>query len=106
MLAAGNPVRNPPNGLFKTNATQFCFIDRIDKEPSAFIRPPAPRHQACPVSKPQRAVEAILANILKVCIERKLSSMELWRTDEIAPVVLLILFELMMLGLINYTMPI
>ena len=32
--------------------------------------------------------------------------MELWRTDEIAPVVLLILFELMMLGLINYAMPI
>jgi hypothetical protein len=37
---------------------------------------------------------------------RELSSMELWRTDEIAPVVLLILFELMMLGLINYAMPI
>jgi hypothetical protein len=32
--------------------------------------------------------------------------MEFWRTDEIAPVVLVILFELMVLGLINYTMPI
>jgi hypothetical protein len=32
--------------------------------------------------------------------------MEFWRTDEIAQVVLLILVELMVLGLINYTMPI
>ena len=32
--------------------------------------------------------------------------MEFWRTDEIAPFVLIILFELMVLGLINYTMPI
>lgn len=32
--------------------------------------------------------------------------MEFWRTDEIAPVVLLILVELMVLGLINYAMPI
>ena len=32
--------------------------------------------------------------------------MEFWRTDEIAPVVLIILIELMVLGLINYTMPI
>jgi hypothetical protein len=32
--------------------------------------------------------------------------MEFWRTDEIAPVVLLILVELMVLGLINYTMPV
>jgi hypothetical protein len=33
--------------------------------------------------------------------------MEFWRTDEIAPVVvLIILFELMVLGLINYTIPI
>jgi hypothetical protein len=32
--------------------------------------------------------------------------MEFWRTDEIAPVVLIILLELMLLGLINYTMPI
>jgi hypothetical protein len=30
--------------------------------------------------------------------------MEFWRTDEIAPVVLIILLELMLLGLINYTM--
>jgi hypothetical protein len=37
---------------------------------------------------------------------RELPSMEFWRTDEIAPVVLIILFELMVLGLINYTMPI
>jgi hypothetical protein len=29
--------------------------------------------------------------------------MKFWRTDEIAPVVLIILFELMVLGLINYT---
>ena len=33
-------------------------------------------------------------------------SMEFWRTDEIAPLVLIILIELMVLGLINYTMPI
>jgi hypothetical protein len=32
--------------------------------------------------------------------------MEFWRTDEIAPIVLIVLFELMVLGLINYTMPI
>jgi hypothetical protein len=32
--------------------------------------------------------------------------MEFWRTDEIAPVVLIILLELMLLGVINYTMPI
>jgi hypothetical protein len=32
--------------------------------------------------------------------------MEFWRTDEIAPIVLIILIELMVLGLINYTMPI
>jgi hypothetical protein len=32
--------------------------------------------------------------------------MEFWRTDEIAPIVLIILIELMLLGLINYTMPI
>jgi hypothetical protein len=32
--------------------------------------------------------------------------MEFLRTDEIAPIVLIILFELMVLGLINYTMPI
>jgi hypothetical protein len=32
--------------------------------------------------------------------------MEFWRTDEIPPVVLIILLELMLLGLINYTMPI
>jgi hypothetical protein len=32
--------------------------------------------------------------------------MEFWRTDEIAPVVLIILLGLMLLGLINYTMPI
>jgi hypothetical protein len=32
--------------------------------------------------------------------------MEFWRTDEIAPVVLIILLELTLLGLINYTMPI
>ena len=32
--------------------------------------------------------------------------MEFWRTDEIAPVVLIILLELMLLGLINYTMQI
>jgi hypothetical protein len=31
--------------------------------------------------------------------------MEFWRTDEIGPVVL-ILLERMLLGLINYTMPI
>jgi hypothetical protein len=31
--------------------------------------------------------------------------MEFWRTDEIAPVTLIILFELMVLGLINYTLP-
>jgi hypothetical protein len=31
--------------------------------------------------------------------------MEFWRTDEIVPVVLIILFELMVLGLINYTAP-
>src|SRR5580704_11598166 len=29
--------------------------------------------------------------------------MEFWRTDEIAPIVLIVLFELMVLGLINYT---
>jgi hypothetical protein len=32
--------------------------------------------------------------------------MEFWRTDEVAPVVLIILLELMVLGLINYMMPI
>ena len=32
--------------------------------------------------------------------------MEFWRTDEIAPIVLIIFFELMVLGWINYTMPI
>ena len=32
--------------------------------------------------------------------------MEFWRTDEIAPIVLIILIELMVLGLINYNMPI
>jgi hypothetical protein len=32
--------------------------------------------------------------------------MEFWRTDEIAPVVLIILLERMLLGLINYTMQI
>jgi hypothetical protein len=32
--------------------------------------------------------------------------MEFWRSDEIAPFVFVILFELMVLGLINYTMPI
>ena len=32
--------------------------------------------------------------------------MEFWRTDETAPIVLIILLELMVLGLINYTMPI
>jgi hypothetical protein len=37
---------------------------------------------------------------------RELPSMVLWRTDEIAPVILLILVELMVLGRINYTIPI
>ena len=37
---------------------------------------------------------------------REFPAMEFLRTDEIAPVVLIILFELMVLGLINYTMPI
>ena len=32
--------------------------------------------------------------------------MEFWTTDEIAPFVFIILFELMVLGFINYTMPI
>jgi len=32
--------------------------------------------------------------------------MEFWRTEEIAPVILIILLELMVLGLINYSMPI
>jgi hypothetical protein len=31
--------------------------------------------------------------------------MDFWRSDEIAPFVFIILFELMVLGLINYTMP-
>jgi len=40
------------------------------------------------------------------CGSWEFPSMEFWRTDEIAPVVLIILLELMLLGLINYTMPI
>jgi len=35
----------------------------------------------------------------------EIPSMEFWRTDEIVPVILIILFELMVLGLINYTAP-
>ena len=41
-LSADDPFCYPPDGLFKANATQFCFVDRIDKEPSAFIS--IPRH--------------------------------------------------------------
>jgi hypothetical protein len=52
----------------------------------------------------EQSLRSGLQQRLILCGE--LSSMEFWRTDEIAPVVLLILFELMMLGLINYTMSI
>jgi hypothetical protein len=41
-----------------------------------------------------------------LCGSWEFLSVEFWKTDEIAPVVLIILFELMVLGLINYTMPI
>jgi hypothetical protein len=43
---------------------------------------------------------------LILCGSWEFLSMEFWRTDEIAPVVLILLLELMLLGLINYTMPI
>jgi hypothetical protein len=43
---------------------------------------------------------------LILCGSWEFPLMEFWRTDEIAPVVLIILLELMRLGLINYTMPI
>jgi hypothetical protein len=32
--------------------------------------------------------------------------MEFWRSDEIAPIVVVLIVELMVLGWINYTMPI
>ena len=59
----------------------------------------------CPGATPDLAHQVRGVRRLILCGSWELPSMEFWRTDEIAPVVLIILFELMALGLINCTAP-
>ena len=74
-----------------------------DNWPSPGCPPDTGEDACCPGAAPDlvRGVRRLI-----LCGSWELPSMEFWRTDEIAPIVLIILFELMVLGLINYTMPI